>query len=308
MLFASLRRKGPNVDWDKLKTFHYSAETGSLTAAADRLGISQSAVSRQIAALEDQIGVPLFQRHARGLLLTGPGKALWDLTREMAQTAASAERTLKDAREKVMGDLTITAPIAFGSQWLAPRLVHFMDQYPELKVNLLLDDREYDLLKLEAECAVRLWAATHADLIQRKILSVHVSLYAAPAYVKRHGAPEKPEDLDKHRIIAYQMGAPTPMRELDWAVRAGREDSPPRTPSLEINNVYGMLRAVEAGLGISSLPDYMARNNDKLVKVLPDLIGPSFDVYFIYPGDLKRSRRIAAFRQFLIEQAQGWSG
>jgi DNA-binding transcriptional LysR family regulator len=297
------------MDWDKLKTFHYSAELGSLTAAAEKLGISQSAVSRQIAALEEQIGVPLFQRHARGLLLNGPGKALWDLTRDMAQTAASAERTLKDAREKVMGDLSVTAPIAFGSVWLAPRLVHFMDQYPELKLQLLLDDREYDLLKLEAECAVRLWAATHQDLIQRKILSVHVSLYAAPSYVERHGAPRKLEDLDDHRVVAFQAaGTASPMRELDWAIRAGRDDDKPRTPLLEINNVYGMQRAVESGLGIASLPDYMARANKNLVKVLPESDGPSFDVYFIYPGDLRRSKRIVAFRDFLLQQAADWAG
>jgi DNA-binding transcriptional LysR family regulator len=295
------------MDWDKLKTFHFSAETGSLTAAAEKLSLSQSAVSRQIAALEDQIGVPLFQRHARGLILTGPGKALWELTRDIAQTAASAERILKDAREKVMGDLIVTAPIAFGSQWLAPRLVHFTDAFPECKLQLLLDDREYDLLKLEAECAVRLWAASHADLIQRKILSVHVSLYAAPAYLQRHGTPKKLDDLDTHRIIAFQKNAMTPLRELDWAARAGRDDDSPRTPLLEINNVYGMLRAVESGLGIASLPDYMARYNPNLVKVLPDHAGPSFDVYFIYPSDLKRSRRIMAFRNFLVEQAQGWS-
>lgn len=297
------------MDWDKLKTFHYSAELGSLTAAADKLGISQSAVSRQIAALEEQIGVPLFQRHARGLLLNGPGKALWDLTRDMAQTAASAERTLKDAREKVMGDLSVTAPIAFGSVWLAPRLVNFMDLYPELKLQLLLDDREYDLLKLEAECAVRLWAATHQDLIQRKILSVHVSLYAAPSYIERHGAPKKLEDLDNHRVVAFQSaGASTPMNELDWAIRAGRDDDKPRTPLLEINNVYGMQRAVESGLGIASLPDYMARGNKNLVKILPDTDGPNFDVYFIYPGDLRRSKRIVAFRDFLLQQAADWAG
>jgi DNA-binding transcriptional LysR family regulator len=297
------------MDWDKLKTFHYSAELGSLTAAADKLGISQSAVSRQIAALEEQIGVPLFQRHARGLLLNGPGKALWDLTRDMAQTAASAERTLKDAREKVMGDLSVTAPIAFGSVWLAPRLVHFMDQYQELKLQLLLDDREYDLLKLEAECAVRLWAATHQDLIQRKILSVHVSLYAAPAYIERHGSPKKLEDLDNHRVVAFaSSGAHTPLNELDWAIRAGRDDDKPRTPLLEINNVYGMQRAVESGLGIASLPDYMARGNKNLVKILSDTDGPNFDVYFIYPGDLRRSKRIIAFRDFLLQQAADWAG
>lgn len=296
------------MDWDKLKTFHYAAETGSLTAAAEKLGVSQSSVSRQIAALESGMGVPLFQRHARGLLLTGPGMALREFTREMSSAAIIAESTLKDAREKVMGDLKVTAPVAFGSTWLAPRLVEFADAYPETRLQLLLDDREYDLLKLEAECAIRLWAATHADLIQRKILEVHVSLYASPAYLKRHGAPKDVDDLDTHRIIAYSASSsPAGMRELDWAVRAGREDARPRTPLLELNNVYGMLRAVESGFGIASVPDYMARGNENLVKVLPTLAGPSFDVYFIYPSDLKRSKRIAAFRQFLIEQAQGWS-
>lgn len=296
------------MDWDKLKTFHYAAETGSLTAAAEKLGVSQSSVSRQIAALESGMGVPLFQRHARGLLLTGPGMALREFTREMSSAAIIAESTLKDAREKVMGDLKVTAPVAFGSTWLAPRLVEFADAYPETRLQLLLDDREYDLLKLEAECAIRLWAATHADLIQRKILEVHVSLYASPAYLHRHGAPKDVDDLDTHRIIAYSASSsPAGMRELDWAVRAGREDARPRTPLLELNNVYGMLRAVESGFGIASVPDYMARGNENLVKVLPTLAGPSFDVYFIYPSDLKRSKRIAAFRQFLIEQAQGWS-
>lgn len=296
------------MDWDKLKTFHFAAEAGSLTAAADRLGISQSAVSRQIAALEESIGVPLFQRYARGLILTGPGKALVEITRDMHAAAQVAESTLKDAREKVMGDLAVTAPVAFGSTWLAPRLVAFADRYPDLKLRLMLDDREYDLLKLEAECAIRLWAAQHADLVQRKLFSVHVSLYASPAYLARHGAPHSPDGLDQHRIVAYQLDAASPMRELDWAVRAGRDENSARAPTLEINNVYGMLRAVESGLGIGSLPDYMASGNANLVRVLPDLRGPSFDVYFIYPADLKRSRRIAAFRQFLIDETQDWSG
>jgi DNA-binding transcriptional LysR family regulator len=233
--------------------------------------------------------------------------ALREFTREMAGAAVIAESTLKDAREKVIGDLKVTAPVAFGSTWLAPRLGAFADTYPETRLQILLDDREYDLLKLEAECAIRLWAATHADLIQRKLLEVRVSLYASAGYLQRHGTPKKVEDLDHHRIIAYQANIPTPMRELDWAQRAGREDAKPRPPLLEINNVYGMLRALESGFGIASVPDYMARENPHLVKVLPDLPGPSFEVYFIYPSDLKRSKRIAAFRQFLIDQAASWA-
>ncbi|MBU6372473.1 MAG: LysR family transcriptional regulator [Alphaproteobacteria bacterium] len=297
------------MDWDKLKTFHHAAETGSITAAAEQLGVSQSAVSRQIAALEEAIGVPLFQRHARGLLLTGPGMTLHNLTRDMQAAAKVAEATLKDAREKTMGDLVVTAPVAFGSTWLAPRLPAFADSYPDVRLKLLLDDREYDLLKLEAECAIRLWAATHADLIQRRIFQVHVSLYASRSYLERHGLPETVDDLDRHRIVSYEAPLQdTPMRDLDWAQRVGREDSAPRTPALQINNVYGMLKAVEHGFGIASLPDYIARANPHLHKVLPDLPGPNFDVFFIYPSDLRKSKRIAAFREFLLQQAANWIG
>jgi DNA-binding transcriptional LysR family regulator len=297
------------MDWDKLKTFHFAAETGSLTAAAEKLGVSQSAVSRQIAALEESIGVPLFQRHARGLLLTGPGKSLVQLTREMQGAAKMAESALADARDKTMGDLVVTAPVAFGSTWLAPRIAAFSDLYPDVRLRLLLDDREYDLLKLEAECAIRLWEAKHQDLIQRRLIQVNVSLYAAASYLERRGRPQAAEDLDFHRVIAYQPSAASPMRELDWAIRAGREEAAsPRIPVLEINNVYAMLQAVRAGFGIAALPDYMARDTAGLEKVLPELKGPSFDVYFIYPSDLRRSKRIAAFRQFLIDQCQGWQG
>lgn len=295
------------MDWDKLKTFSYAAETGSLTGAAERLGLSQSAVSRQIAALEEAIGVPLFQRHARGLLLTGPGQTLLEHTREMGAIAAVAESRLKDARERPIGDLRVTAPTAFGATWLAPRLGSFVEAYPEMRLNLLLDDREYDLLKLEAECAIRLWPGEQADLVQRKLHDMQLSLYASPAYLKRMGAPETIADLDAHRLVAFEGQHYTPMRELDWALRIGRDGATPRTPGLIVNNMHAILRAVEGGAGIGTLPDYMAKGNARLVRVLPQLHPPSFGIYFLYPADLKRSRRIAAFREFLVEQMRAWA-
>ncbi|MGE3303299.1 MAG: LysR family transcriptional regulator [Hyphomonadaceae bacterium] len=296
------------MDWDKLKTFHFAADTGSLTHAADKLGVSQSAVSRQISALEEMIGVPLFQRHARGLILTEAGQSLKDMTDEMASVVAMAESALQDARENVSGALRVTAPVAFGTTWLAPRMAGFTEQYPELRTELLLDDREYDLLKLEAECAVRLWTARQAELIQRKLFDVHVHLYASRAYLERAGAPENPAALDNHRIVAYRNpeGAQQ-LRELDWAIHVGRQDGDPRTAALDVNNLVGVLAAVRGGVGVGALPDYMARGEPDLVSVLPAVDGPTFEVFFVYPSDLKRSRRIGAFRQFLIEQAKGWA-
>ncbi len=291
------------MDWDKLKSFHAAAEAGSLTAAGDRLGISQSAVSRQIAALEKELGVSLFQRHARGLVMTDAGHTLHRSTVDMASAAAAAHSALKDQQETPQGELVVTAPVAFGSTWIVPRLGAFMDAYPDLRLDLRLDDQEFDLLRLEAECAVRLWAADKADLIQRKLGTLATSLYAAHAYAERFGRPETAADLDQHRIITYHNDrAPAPMQSMKWASQIGRDDRPARTASLQVSNVFAMLRAVEAGLGIADLPDYMAETVPGLVRILPDKVGPSFDLYFIYPSDLRRSKRIASFRDFITAQ------
>jgi DNA-binding transcriptional LysR family regulator len=272
------------MDWGKLRSFHAAAEAGSLTSAGDRLGISQSAVSRQIAALEEALGVSLFQRHARGLVLTDAGHTLFRSTMDMAQAAQSANTALRDQQETPQGELIVSAPVAFGSTWLVPRLGGFVKKHPDLHLDLRLEDREYDLLKLEAECAIRLWAADKADLIQRKLGTVATNLYASPEYLKTAGMPRTPQDLDNHRIIAYGDES-SPLQEMSFACRVGRDDAPPRPATLKVNNVFAMLRAVDAGLGIADVPDYMASTMPRLVKVLPENVGPIFDLYFIYPSD-----------------------
>jgi DNA-binding transcriptional LysR family regulator len=291
------------MDWGKLRSFHAAAEAGSLTSAGDRLGISQSAVSRQIAALEETLGVSLFQRHARGLVLTDAGHTLFRSTMEMAQAAQSANTALRDQQETPQGELIVSAPVAFGSTWLVPRLGGFVKKHPDLHLDLRLEDREYDLLKLEAECAIRLWAADKADLIQRKLGTVATNLYASPEYLKAAGMPRTPQDLDNHRIIAYGDES-SPLQEMSFACRVGRDDAPPRPATLKVNNVFAMLRAVDAGLGIADVPDYMASTMPRLVKVLPENVGPIFDLYFIYPSDLRRSKRVAAFRDFVTAETE----
>lgn len=289
------------MDWDKLRSFHAAAETGSLTAAGERLRISQSAVSRQIAALEDSVGVPLFQRHARGLVLTDAGVKLHQATKEMAQAAFNAQAIIRDAKDSPQGELVVTSPIAFGSTWLTDRLHIFTEKYPDIHLRLVLNDGEFDLLKLEAECAIRLWAANKADLIQRKLMPVKTSLYASREYLEKYGTPQTSEDLDHHRIIVYGEDNER-MQSANWAQRAGRDDMRPRPPSLTVNNVVAMVRSAEAGLGVADLPDYIIRPDSNLVKVLPNMQGPAFELFFIYPSDLRRSTRISAFRDFLTEE------
>lgn len=295
------------MDWDKLKTFHAAAQAGSLTKAAERLGLSQSAVSRQIAALEDDLGITLFHRHARGLIPTEPGNLLNEAAHEIAAKVALAEAKVQDARDEPSGELKVTAPTALGSMWLAARLPEFQAQYPAIRIRLMLDDHELDLAGLEAEVGIRPWPSTQNDLVQRKLLGVRQHLYASRDYIARRGEPTSAEDLDNHAIIYYGPPQLAPIPGLDWAARIGRPDgAEPRPAVIEVNTIYGVTKTVQAGMGIAALPDYVARENPNLVRVLPDLQGPDFEVFFVYPSELRGSRRIIAFRDFLIEQARRW--
>ncbi|MFS2318436.1 LysR family transcriptional regulator [Maricaulis sp. D1M11] len=295
------------MDWDKLKTFHAAAQAGSLTRAADLLGLSQSAVSRQIAALEDDLGVTLFHRHARGLIPTEPGNLLFEASKDISRAVAIAEANVHDARDEPSGGLRVTGPTAFGAIWLTPRLGQFHKDYPQIRLQLILDDHEIDLAGLEAEVAIRPFASSQNDLVQRKLMSGTQHLYASRDYLDAHGIPTSVEDLDHHPIIHYGPPHLAPIPGLDWAAHVGRgEKQEPRRAAMQVNTLYGVMKAVVSGMGIGGLPDYAARENPALVRILPEIDGPSFDFYFVYPSELRGSRRIAAFRDFLIEQARLW--
>ncbi|WBQ10341.1 LysR family transcriptional regulator [Hyphomonadaceae bacterium ML37] len=294
------------MDWDKLKSFHAAAEARSLTGAAETLNLSQSAVSRQISALEDSLGVKLFHRHTRGLLLTEPGRVLFEAAGDIAGRVALAEGAVQDVRDEPSGLLRITAPTALGSIWLAPRLAGFHAAFPNIRLRLLLTDHELDIARLEADVAIRPWAPTQKDVIQRKLMDAGQHLYASPAYLARRGAPLSEDDLDDHSVIAYGPRHLAPIPQLGWPLMIGRDGRKPREPIAEVNTIKGVMRLCEAGLGIAGLPDYVARENPNLLRILPEVSGPDFETYLIYPEELRGSRRVAAFASFIIEEARRW--
>jgi|SRR5690625_897441 len=290
------------MDWDKLRIFHAVAEAGSFTHAGEVLNLSQSAVSRQISALEDSLRVPLFHRHARGLILTEQGEMLYRTAHEVFIKLSTAEAMLTESRERPRGPLKVTTTVAFGSTWLAPRMQAFLDLYPEIQMHLILDDRELDLSMRQADVAIRLSPPRQPDLIQRHLLTVHMQAYAAPAYLKKHGLPNRPEDLDKHRLIVYGQDVRPPVPDVNWLLRAGADDNRMRQPALTVNNVYGIMQALAAGAGIGALPEFMVPENSDLVPILPDLEGPRIDAYFVYPEELRGTQRVDVFRDFLLRQ------
>ncbi|MCX7345852.1 MAG: LysR family transcriptional regulator [Alphaproteobacteria bacterium] len=294
------------MDWDKLRIFHAVADAGSFTHAGHELGLSQSAVSRQISALEDGLNVPLFHRHARGLILTEQGEMLYRTAHEVFTKLTAAQTRLMDSKEKPSGELRITTTVGLGSVWLTPRLREFTELYPDIQVILLLDDRELDLSMREADVAIRLRRPTQPDLIQRKLFTVHHHLYASTDYVKAHGMPKSVEDLDKHKILTFGQ-APTYLTTVNWLEQVGRPEGDPRPVSLRVNNAYGMRRAVQAGMGIASLADYIVAADSSLVVVDLPVETPEFDTYFVYPEELKDTKRVTAFRDFIVAKAKEWS-
>ena len=291
-------------DWDRIRVFRGVALAGSFTRASESLGLSQSAISRQIGALEEDLGMPLFHRHARGLVLTEQGELLLEAAHEIAARMATAESKLAETKDTPAGHLRINTTVGIGTVWLTSHLKEFMELYPDIVVSLLVIDTELDLSMREADVAIRLTPPRQPDLVQRRLMTAHTHLYASPAYLE--GAPplQQPADLDRHRLIAYGTEAtPPPVPSLNWVLHAGREDNrPARAPAVTINNVYGMLRGAERGLGVASLPDYLCSTSTRLVRVLPDLEGPAFDAYFVYPEEMRASKRVRVFPDFLLRK------
>lgn len=287
------------MDWDKLRIFHAVADAGSLTHAGDVLHLSQSAVSRQIRALEESLNTTLFHRHARGLILTEQGELLFDATSAMSRRLDTAEARIRDSEEEVFGELRVTTTTGFGSLWLAPRLPHLYEKFPELKIDLMLEERVLDLPMREADVAIRMKEPSQADLIRRKLMSVHMRLYAIPEYLEKKGIPETMEDLTKHRLICQNVTATQVSAGAHLVKELLTYDIP---TTLTVNNYFGVLQAVKAGLGVGVLPDYVTEDFPDIKRVLPDVESNDVPVFLAYPEELRQSRRIAAFRDFVTEE------
>ena len=284
------------MDWDKLRIFHAVADAGSLTHAGDTLHLSQSAVSRQIRALEESLNTVLFHRHARGLILTEQGELLFDATKTMNKRIDAAAARIRDSEEEVFGELRVTTTTGIGTIWLAPRLYKLYETYPDLKIDLMMEERVLDLPMREADVAIRMKEPSQADLIRKRLMFVRIGLYATREYIARHGAPETLDDMKNHSLIFQNPKSPQVLagqnlvREL-MTYEIGS--------TLTVNNYFGVLQAAIHNLGIGMLPDYVTHAIDTMVRVLPDVESMEVPVYLAYPEELRHSNRIEAFRDFV---------
>jgi DNA-binding transcriptional LysR family regulator len=287
------------MDWDKLRIFHAVADAGSLTHAGDTLHLSQSAVSRQIRALEESLNTILFHRHARGLILTEQGELLFDATSAMIKRLDAAAARIRDSEEEVFGDLRVTTTIGFGSLWLAPRLDKLYEKYPDLRIDLMLEEKVLDLPMREADVAIRMKEPSQADLIRKRLMSVRMRLYATSEYMEQNGEINEIEDLQNHRLICQNT---TSAQVSAGAQLVQNLQAQGVKSMLTVNNYYGVLQAVRNNLGVGVLPDYLIEDFPDMIRVLPELESSEVPVYLAYPEELRHSQRIHAFRDFVQEE------
>ena len=295
------------LDWDKLRVFHAAAEAGSFTHAAETLKLSQSAISRQVSALEHDVGVPLFSRHARGLVLTEQGEMLFRTAHDVLMKLETIKSRLTETKDRPTGILRVTTTVGLGAGWLTDRIPEFLDLYPDIQLQLILANEELDLTMRLADCAIRLRQPQQPDLIQRRLFTVHFHLYAAPSYLAKHGKPETIEDLASHRIITFGVPVPSHLSELNWLETIGDFEAGARTAALQINDILSIKRAVQGGGGIAMLPDYIMEEDGELVRIMTDTEVPSFDTYFCYPDAMRNQAKLQVFRDFIIAKARSWT-
>ncbi|MCL4768675.1 MAG: LysR family transcriptional regulator [Hyphomicrobiaceae bacterium] len=294
------------MDWDKLRIFHAAAEAGSFTHAGDALRMSQSAVSRQVSALERDLGVALFHRHARGLVLTEQGEMLYRTAAEVMNKLQTAEMLLSDTTTKPTGELRITAPVGLGTVWVTQRLREFMELYPDIRIELVLNDDQIDISMREADVAIWTREPEQADLIRRPLFTMRIRAFASTQYVRRYGAPQSLDELDRHRFVSYSGTPAQHLSVIRWLETAGRDGKEPRIPSFRANSVVALKYAIRTGIGIGLIPDYLTEEETDLVTVLAEVQLPKMPIIFVYPEELRTSKKVQVLRDFLVSKARIW--
>ena len=294
------------MDWDKLKIFHTVAEASSFTKASTILNLSQSAISRQIQSLENELKIKLFERHARGLVMTSNGEYLYKTAHEVISKLKDVEANLSSEKDKLNGKLTVTTVVSFGTTWLTPRIQEFMTLNPEIEIELIFDDKELDLSTRQADIGIWMRRPRQLNYIQKKFVNFNYHIYGSNNYLEKYGYPKTNKDLNKHNFITYGRGAPSPVFNPDWALKLGVQDGKKRKPVMKVNSVYGLLLAVQSGVGLAALPDYITYNVPNITKILPNESGSPTETHFVYPSSLKNVARVTAFRNFIFSKVGEW--
>lgn len=289
-----------------MQTFVRVVEAGSISAAAEHLGIAKSAVSRRLSELESRLRVQLLRRTTRRLNLTDTGRSYYERSLQILADVEEAESTVSQAHCELRGRLRVAAPLSFGLLHLGPAITEFMQQHPQVLFDLDFNDRQVDLLAEEIDVAVRIARLEDSSLVARRIWTSHLVLCASPAYLAKHGTPTALADLAEHQAFFYSnLPDPAVLRLQD---ADGREQRVRLRERMRSNNGEFMRDAAVAGEGILLSPSFIvhdALRRGELVALLTDYHAEPLHAYALYPQTRHLSLRVRAFVDFLAERFAG---
>jgi DNA-binding transcriptional LysR family regulator len=298
-----MREPNPRINWNRLTAFYHTARLGNIKHACAKLNIDQSTLSRTIQAFEDSLGFKLFNRVQRGVVMTKQGEILFDVVEKVLFDVEAALIMAKEEGEVAKGTLKVATTVALASLWLVQIIPGFLELFPEIELYVIGDDERLNLKAREADVLIAPHINNSPDLVQTYLFSCCLQLYASPKYLEKFGCPKTVDDLNNHRLITFGTDTIRPYSDIDWLLRIGLPPGAVRKPYLSINSSKGASQLAENGLGIVALSDEFPQIKElDLVKILPDVQGPSIDLYYIYPQSLQNSNRVKVFGEYLNEQ------
>lgn len=281
-----------------METFVYVVETGSFSAAARRLNIGQPAVSKTIAQLETRLAVRLLLRSTRGLTPTEAGLAFFDRAKRAIEEANEADNAARGAASGLTGNLRICAAVTFGRQHIVPYLGPFLDQNPDLNIDLMLDDRNINLVEEGVDIALRMGVLSDSGLTARKIAECRRVVLGTPQYFEKHGEPACPADLTKHQAVVYTLGG-----GAHWPFKKAGEEQPVIISGrIRANAAEGLREAVLAHLGLTMASEWMFSQelaSGVVKEVMSDWALPNQDLWAVFPTGRMASAKARAFVDYV---------
>jgi DNA-binding transcriptional LysR family regulator len=290
----------------EMEAFVQVVDHGGFTDAARKMGLSKSAVSKHVSALEARLAVRLLNRTTRRVSPTEVGLAYYDRARSVLAEAEEADSMVTALQETPKGALRLSAPVTFGVRQLSPAVAGFLAAYPQVDVNMVLDDRFVEIVAEGYDLAIRIGHLADSSLKARKLAEARGVIAASPAYLAEHGTPRTIDDLNDHRLLHYSNLSTGNF----WRMRtaSGEERQIRAGGRLTVNNGESLMRAAEAGIGISMVPSFMlgdALASGRLVELLPDHLPEPLGIHALYPQGRFPQPKLRAFIDYLVEHFRG---
>lgn len=287
-----------------MAVFVKSADLGSFAAAAEAMGMSPQMVAKHVVFLEDRLGAALLHRTTRRQSLTDVGRAYYDRCKLVLAEAEAADTIAQDMRSQPKGVLRVNAPMTFGSFTLAPFITRYLARYPDMQIDLTLNDRFVDPLEEGFDVMVRIGAVEDSSLIAHPLAPYRLIACASPTYLARRGAPETPADLERHDCLAYAYWSPSiPCRWL--FTRNGRDEEIKASGRMRSNDWKALLHAAIEGYGVTLGPESVMKaeiDSGRLVRVLPEYEGPVRPMHVLYPAGRRPTVNVRSFVEALTEE------